>query len=176
MLGYLETGAFSVLVPHINSARDARAAVRAGCYPPRGTRGAGSGSRSANFGLTQTAAEYFDQAGRAALVVPQIEDVEAVEHLDEILAVPELEAVFVGPGDLSASMGYPGQSGHPEVRAVVDTVISKAKAASKLVGTTAGTPAAVKALAAKGADFVFCNALPMLADVTHRFLKDARGG
>lgn len=174
MLGYLETGAFSLLVPHINTAAEARAAVLAGRYPPRGTRGAGSGSRSANFGLTQTPSEYFERASRETLVVPQIEDIEAVEHLDEILAVQEVEALFVGPGDLSASMGFPGQAQHPEVQAVVERVINGAKAASKLIGTTAFSPAAVRRCAQMGVDFVFCNALPMLTEVTRRFLKEAR--
>ena len=174
MLGYLETGAFSLLVPHINTAADAGAAVRAGRYPPRGTRGAGSGSRSANFGLTQTPAEYFERASRETLIVPQIEDIEAVEHLEEILAVPELEALFVGPGDLSASMGFAGQAQHPEVQAVVEGVIARAKAASKLVGTTAGTPAAVRRCAELRVDFVFCNVLPMLADTLRRFLRESR--
>jgi 2-keto-3-deoxy-L-rhamnonate aldolase RhmA len=174
MLGYLETGAFSLLVPHINTAAEAKAAVRAGRYPPHGTRGAGSGSRSANFGLTQTPAEYFATASRETLIIPQVEDMEAVERLEEILGVPELEALFVGPGDLSASMGFAGQAQHPEVQAVVDRVIARAKAASKLVGTTAGSPAAVRRCAGMGVDFVFCSVLPMLANVTQRFLQESR--
>jgi 2-dehydro-3-deoxy-L-rhamnonate aldolase len=79
-----------------------------------------------------------------------------------------------GPGDLSASMGFPGQAQHPEVQAVVERVIEGAKAASKLIGTTAFTPAAARRCTQMGVDFVFCNALPMLTEVTRRFLKEAR--
>ncbi|MBI4280411.1 MAG: host specificity protein [Armatimonadetes bacterium] len=174
MLGYLETGAFTVTVPHIATAVRARAAVAAGRYPPLGIRGAGSGTRSANYGLTQTSSEYFAQANKEVLIVPQFEDAEAIERIDEILAVPEVEALLIGPGDLAASMGYPGQGGHPEVVKVVDMVIRKAKAAGKIVGTTAGTPAAVRALAAKNADFALCSANGIFGEAARKFLSEAR--
>ena len=174
ILGYLETGAFSILVPHINTPDEARAAVSAGRYPPLGIRGAGSSTRAANYGLTQSSAEYFARANTEVLIIPQIEDVKAVENLDDILGLPEVEAVMIGPGDLAASMGYPGQGGHPEVVATVDKVISRARAAGRMIGTTAGTPAAVRNLRSKGVGFALCSAASMLAEAARRFLHDAR--
>jgi len=172
ILGYLETGAFTITVPHINTAEDTRAALSAGRYPPLGIRGAGSGSRSANFGLTQTSAEYFARANEHVLVIPQIEDIEAVTNVRAILAVPGIEAVLIGPGDLAASMGFPGQITRPEVTAAVDRVISEARSAGKHVGTIAGTPAAANALIAKGVTFIMCSALPLLADAARTFLRE----
>jgi 4-hydroxy-2-oxoheptanedioate aldolase len=174
VLPYLETGAYTLAIPHVYSADRAKAAAAACYYPPLGIRGAGSSTRAANYGLTQTAADYFARANQEVLLLPQIEDVDAVRNLDEILAVREVEALLVGPGDLAASMGYPGQATHPEVVAAVDAVIAKAKAAGKLVGTVAWTPAAVHSLRAKGVDFVLCSAPLMLSEAARRYLKEAR--
>jgi len=173
ILGYLETGAFTILVPHINTAEDARAALSAGRYPPLGIRGVGSASRSANFGLTQTPAEYFARANEHVLVIPLIEDIEAVTNIRSILDVPGIEAVMVGPGDLAASMGFPGEITRPEVTAAVDRVISEARSAGKHVGTNVGTPAAANALMAKGVTFIMCSALSLLADAARTFLREA---
>ena len=174
ILTYLETGAFAVTVPHINTPEQAQAAVTAGRYPPLGTRGAGSGTRAANFGLTQTPTEYFARANEQVMIVPLIEDIEAVTNIRAILEVPGVEAVLIGPGDLAATMGFPGGGGRAEVVAAVDRVIAEARATGRRVGTTAGTPAAAKALIAKGADFILCSALPLLADAGRRFLREVR--
>ena len=172
ILGYLETGAFAITVPHINTSDQARAAVAAGRYPPNGTRGAGSTTPAANYGLTRTPAEYFAWANEQVWIIPQIEDIEAVKNIREILAVPGVEAVVVGPGDLAASMGLPGQPGHPDVMAAVHGAITAARSAGKHVGTVAGNPAAIRALMAKGADFMMCSALALLADAGRRFLRE----
>lgn len=174
ILSYLETGAFSIAVPHINTPEQARAAVAACRYPPLGIRGAGSTTPAANYGLTQTPPEYFVRANDQVLTIPLIEDVEAVANAREILAVPGVDAILIGPGDLAASMGFLGQAGHPDVSAAVDRVIREARTAGKHVGTVAGSPAAMKALMGKGADFLMCSALALLADAGRRFLSDVR--
>jgi 4-hydroxy-2-oxoheptanedioate aldolase len=176
ILGYLETGALAITVPHITNSDQARAAVAAGRYPPSGTRGAGSTTPAANYGLTQTAAEYFAQANEQVWILPQIEDAEAVKNIREILTVPGVEGIVVGPGDLAASMGLPGQPGHPEVMAAVHNVIAEARSARKHVGTVAGSPAAINALIAKGADFMMCSALALLADAGRRLLHEIKTG
>jgi len=171
ILGYLETGAFTIVVPHVNTPAQAAAAVAAGRYPPAGARGAGSASRAANYGLTQTAAEYFVRANTEVLIIPLIEDIRAVDNVRDILAVPGVEAIDIGPGDLAASVGFPGHPDHPEVTPRIARVISAAKSAGKLVGCDAGTPAGVRALAVQGVDFVMCNALKLLADAGRLFLS-----
>lgn len=174
ILGYLETGALAITVPHISDPDQARAAVAAGRYPPSGIRGAGSTTPAADYGLTHTAAEYFVRANEHVWILPQIEDIDAVTNIREILAVPGVEGIVVGPGDLAASMGLPGQPGHPDVMAKVHNVMAEARSAGKHVGTVAGTPAAMNALIAKGADFMMCSALAVLAEAGRRFLSEVR--
>jgi 2-dehydro-3-deoxyglucarate aldolase len=109
---YLDAGAAGVIAPLINSAEQARELVRAVKYPPQGMRGVGF-CRANMYGM------HFDQAVASAneqtLVCVQIEHVDGVRHVDEILSVPGVDAVFIGPYDLSASMGITGQFDHPKM-------------------------------------------------------------
>jgi 4-hydroxy-2-oxoheptanedioate aldolase len=98
----LDTGAMGVVVPMVNSRAEAEAAVSACKYPPRGTRSVGGGVHALNFAAS--AADYFARADDELLVVLQCEHIEAVEHADEIFSVPGIDAIFVGPNDLAASM------------------------------------------------------------------------
>jgi 4-hydroxy-2-oxoheptanedioate aldolase len=122
--------------------------------------------------VSQTAAEYLARANDLVMAIPMIEDMAGVANADEILRVPGVEAIVVGPGDLAASMGLPGQTNHPKVAAAVDAVIAKGKAAGRLVGTAAGTPQAAAAFIGKGVDFLLCNAIPLFADAARRFLSE----
>jgi 2-keto-3-deoxy-L-rhamnonate aldolase RhmA len=133
ILAYLEAGAMGIIVPHINTADDARAAVDAIRYAPLGRRGAGSGTAPANYGLTQTASEYFASANEALLVNVLVEEIEGVQNLDEILAVEGVDAAGIGPGDLAMSMGFPGQANHPEVRKLVGEAESRIVRAGKIL-------------------------------------------
>lgn len=119
ILGYLETGAMGVIVPHVSTAEAARAAVEAVKYGPLGARGAGSSTRPANYGLTQTSTEYFQRANDQVMLYVMIEDMAGVENLDEILSVDGIDIVAFGPGDFAMSIGYPGQPGHPEVQKII---------------------------------------------------------
>lgn len=137
ILGYAETGADCVLVPHITTAADAGRLARAVAYPPEGNRGAMSGSRAANYGITQTSAEYF-AAERHALPMAMIEDVEAADNLVELAAVPGLDTFLIGPGDLAMSMGIPGGANDPAVRSEVHRIARALWGAGKTVGTMIG--------------------------------------
>jgi 4-hydroxy-2-oxoheptanedioate aldolase len=98
----LDTGAMGVVVPMVNSRAEAEAAVAACKYPPRGNRSVGGSVHAMNFG--GSAGEYFARADDEILVVLQCEHITAVEHADEIFSVPGIDAIFVGPNDLEASM------------------------------------------------------------------------
>ena len=98
----LDTGAMGVVVPMVNSREEAEAAVAACRYPPRGNRSVGGSVHAMNFGAT--AHDYFARADDEILVVLQCEHIEAVEHADAIFSVPGIDAIFVGPNDLEASM------------------------------------------------------------------------
>jgi len=135
---YLDVGVWNLIVPHVRSASDAESAVRAASFAPRGGRVAGSGTRAARFGLTQTPVEYFERANAQVVVLPMIEDIEALDALDEIARVDGIRAAFVGAQDLSLSMGKPGRTSDPDVRAAADRAIRGLRAAGLVVGAPAG--------------------------------------
>ncbi len=115
----LDIGATGVMVPQVNTAEEARRAVRFCKYPLQGTRSVGVGRAHAYGSKLQ---EYLDRANEQTVVVIQAEHIWAVENIEEILAVEGLDAVLVGPYDLSASMGKMGQVDSPEVQAAIQRV------------------------------------------------------
>jgi 4-hydroxy-2-oxoheptanedioate aldolase len=124
----LDNGAMGVVVPMVNSRAEAEAAVSACLYPPRGTRSVGGTSHALNFGAS--AEEYFARADQELLVVCQIEHRQAVERADEIVSVPGIDAIFVGPNDLAAS--YRGADGKPPSEATIaDAMAQVLKACRK---------------------------------------------
>jgi len=145
----LDVGAAGVLVPFVNTADEARRAVAAAKYPPLGVRGF-SFSRANDWGVN------FDAEARSAnestSVVVMIESRQGVEHIEEIVAVPGIDAVFIGPYDLSGSYGVPGQTEDPRVREACQQVIATCDAADKSVGLLLVRPtlAAVQRVVADG--------------------------
>ncbi len=116
----LDAGAAGVLVPLVNSKVDAELAVSSVKYPPIGARGVGV-ARAHRYG--QNFDEYVRNANENTLLIVQIEHVEAVRNIEEILSVPGIDGTFIGPYDLSASMGIPGQLDHPDVQAAQRKVL-----------------------------------------------------
>ena len=128
----LDVGALGVMMPGVNSAEEALAAVQAVRYPPEGNRGFGPTFAALRWGLT--GAEYVRNANREVMAIVQIEHNEAVERIDEIVAVPGIGLPLIGPYDLSASMGLMGQVTHPKVQEAIDRVLM----ASRKAGLPAG--------------------------------------
>lgn len=128
---YLDIGAQSLLLPFVQNAAEAQAAVRATRYAPQGLRGMGGSMRASNFGRIR---DYVSSAQDELCVLVQVETREALDHLDEILAVDGVDGVFIGPADLSASLGHPGDPGHPEVRGAIDDAIRRIRARGKAPG------------------------------------------
>ena len=140
---YLDRGAMGVQVPHINTADEARAVVDACLYHPQGMRGLGGG-RMADFGWGSPVSEYVKSANSEMLVCVQIEDVIAVENLDEILGVQNIDVFFVGPTDLAQSMGHPGNNGHPDVVQTIKDVFDRIHASGHASGTPGSAEQAQK--------------------------------
>jgi 2-keto-3-deoxy-L-rhamnonate aldolase RhmA len=147
----LDAGAQTLLVPFVQNAEEARAAVAATRYPPEGIRGMAGMSRASRFG---TAANYLTTANRGMGVIVQLETADAVARLDEIAAVDGVDALFIGPADLSATMGHPGQLTHPDVLALTRKAVQRAKALGKPIGTVGGTPEVVAQYREIGFDYV----------------------
>ena len=123
----LDRGAGGVQVPHVNTRAQAEAAVRHAKFAPLGHRGFAAG----RAGLGEQMSEFTRRANEETMVVLMLEEVEALQNLDEILAVDHVDALFVAPGDLSQSMGYPGQIEHPEVQAAIDQAVARIRAAGR---------------------------------------------
>ena len=128
----LDIGAQTIVVPMVESAKQARDLVRACHYPPNGMRGVGASStRSSRFAWHS---DYVRTADEQICLVVQIESKAGVAALDEILAVDGVDGVFIGPADLSADMGFHGVSTGPQVQEVITDVLTKTVAAGKLAG------------------------------------------
>jgi 2-keto-3-deoxy-L-rhamnonate aldolase RhmA len=132
----LDIGAAGVIVPLIRTADDALRAVSACLYPPAGIRGFGP-RRPSNYGQL-SGPEFCASANAAISVIVQIEHIEAVNNIDAILSVPGLTSVFIGPNDLSGSMGHMGKPNHPEVLRVIDGVIASGRRKGIPVGIAFG--------------------------------------
>jgi 4-hydroxy-2-oxoheptanedioate aldolase len=148
----LEIGATSLLVPMVESAEQVRALVRATRYPPQGMRGVGSGlARSSRW---SSYPQYLHEANERICLLVQVESVEALAQIDAIAAVEGVDGVFIGPADLSASMGHLGSPAHPEVRAAIDAAIGRILAAGKAPGVLTVDEALARHYIGIGARFV----------------------
>ena len=148
----LDAGAQSLLIPMVNSAEEARAVVRAMRYPPRGIRGLGHAlGRGSNFGAV---ADYVTTIEEQLCLVVQIESRQAVENLEEILAVEGVDAAFVGPADLAADCGHAADIGHPDMQDLVARTLRRIAAAGKPAGIIDFPDAAIEGHFANGAQFV----------------------
>lgn len=148
----LDLGAQTLLVPMIQSADEARAAVAAMRYPPDGVRGvAAAVVRASRWGREEN---YITRANAEICTLVQVETPRGVAALDAILAVDGVDGVFVGPADLAANMGYPGQGSHPDVIACIDDSITKIAASGKAAGILDADPARARHYIDLGAKFV----------------------
>lgn len=173
----LDLGAQTLLVPMVSSAEQARAAVQAVRYPPHGIRGVGSAvARSARWNRI---GGYLEHADDHVSVIVQIETTDGVAAAEEIAAVDGIDGVFVGPSDLSASMGLLGQQTHPDVVAAVHKTFDAVRTAGKPVGVNAFDPAMAQSYIKAGASFMLVGAdVVLLArgseQLAARFVDDAK--
>ena len=147
----LDAGAAGVVVPHVDTAAQARAVVRATCFPPRGDRGSGGTSRAGRWGLLPRA-DYLEYGNEQALCVVQLESEVAIRNTREILAVDGIGAAFVGTADLSMSMGV--AAGSDEVDRLTTSALAAAAAAGVPIGTASATSDQARAALARGYDYV----------------------
>lgn len=173
----LDSGFSNFLVPFVESADDAVRAVAATRYPPQGIRGVSVSHRGNRFA---TVADYFDVANDNICVIVQIESHKAVDHIDAILAVDGIDAVFVGPSDLAASYGHLGNPNHPDVQQAIAHVFERAQAAGKSSGILATAQSDAERYLAMGCRVVaVCADLGLLKAgaqaVRQHFMQDQAG-
>lgn len=174
ILRFLDTGAHGVHVPWVNSADDAERAVRSVKYTPRGIRGL-AGSRASEWGLREPIGGYVQRANRETLVVIQIETQDAVDAIDDYLAIDGIDVLFIGPTDLSQSLGHPGDLRHPDVLAAMDRVADAVVGSGTTLGIYAGTVDMTKEWLDRGARYFTTSLEPFLRDGMRAHLRDVRG-
>lgn len=123
----LDLGAQTLLLPYIQSAAEAEAAVRAISYPPKGVRGVGGLMRASRFGQIDN---YTALAEEELCLLVQVETAQAMQNLEAIASVEGVDGVFIGPADLAASMGHPGDFSHPDVINEIENAIRQLQALS----------------------------------------------
>jgi len=148
----LDVGAAGVQAPQVTTAEEAKAVVAAAKFAPQGERGVCRYVRAAAYSAIP-AADYFPLANEALTIV-QLEGKRALDNLEAILAVPGLDVVFVGPYDLSQSLGVPGQVDHPSVTACVQRIVAACVARKLACGTFTESPAGAAKWVARGLRYV----------------------
>lgn len=147
----LDIGAASLLIPFVQSAAEARAAVAATRYPPDGVRGVSVATRANRFGRVPG---YLQNAGQQICVLIQLETRAALDALEEIAAVEGVDGLFIGPSDLAADLGHLGDAAHPEVQAAIADACARVRAAGKPAGILAPVEADARRYFEMGFSFV----------------------
>jgi 4-hydroxy-2-oxoheptanedioate aldolase len=127
----LDVGAQTLFIPYVQSAAEAQAAVLAMRYPPEGVRGVAGMTRASRFGRVEN---YFQTAAQELCLIVQVETQAALDQLEEIAKVDGVDGIFIGPSDLSASLGYPGDQAHPVVKKTIEDTIRRVRACGKPAG------------------------------------------
>ena len=171
----LDVGCMGVVIPGIRTRAEVEAAVKAVKYTPRGSRGLTS-TRTADFGLVRPLAEYVAQANEETMVLPIIETVEAINFLEDILAVEGVDGAIFGGTDLSAALGVPGQWQHQTVQDAFRKFISIGKQSGKAIGTVLRPGEDAQELLQQGVSIIVANAYSLLAKSSKAFVASVKMG
>jgi 4-hydroxy-2-oxoheptanedioate aldolase len=170
----LDIGARNLLLPMIDSAEEARAAVAAVRYPPHGIRGVGSAVGRASRWSSR--ADYLDISDSEICVLVQAETVTALENLPAICEVDGVDGVFIGPADLAASMGHRGKPGHPDVQKAIEAAMRTIIASGKAAGTLTSDQALARHYLELGCTFVATGVdILMFANAARKLARDFIG-
>jgi len=132
---YLDLGVQTLLLPYVQNAEEAAAAVRYTRYPPEGVRGVSGGSRASRFGRYK---DYFKRVHDETCLLVQVETQSAMKEIEKICAVDGVDGVFIGPNDLAADMGHLGNWQHPDVWKVMEDAAKRIRKAGKAPGILVG--------------------------------------
>jgi 4-hydroxy-2-oxoheptanedioate aldolase len=155
ILQFLDTGVHGIHVPQVNSGAEAEQVIQAAKYHPRGMRGLAA-TRAADFGMTMPLDQYTRQANAETLSIVHVETGEAVQRIDEFIAVDDLDVILVGATDLSQSLGYTGQRDHPEVMKAIDSVFEAVLPSDKALGFYVSSPDQAHYWRERGVQYITC--------------------
>ncbi len=148
---YLDVGVQTLLIPFVQDADEARNAVAATRYPPRGVRGYSAAARASDYGRVK---DYPNRCEEHLCVLLQVETPQALANIEAIAAVNGVDGIFIGPGDLSASMGFIGHPMHPQVVAAIEDAVARILACGKAAGILVGDEALARRYIEIGCTFV----------------------
>ncbi len=172
----LDIGALGVQVPQVGTPAEAERVVQSAKFAPVGTRGVCRNVRAARYSARDRY-RYFEESNRDTLVVVQIEGQVGLDHLESVLHVPGLDVIFLGPYDLSQSLGLPGQVDHPKVRHAMEEAITLCRGAGVAVGTFADNAEAAKRWADLGVQYLAVGVdAALIYNLTHKMITDFRAG
>jgi 2-keto-3-deoxy-L-rhamnonate aldolase RhmA len=169
----MDRGVMGVQVPHVDDAEDARRVVSAVKFGPGAARGLAAGTRPDSWGLGAKLSDFAAAANAQSLVCVQLESAAALANIDAILAVDGIDVFFLGPSDLSQSLGYPGNPQAPPVKQAIAAALARIVAAGK----TPGMPATAETVAdamASGARYIYTHLPRLLGTGAAAFLRAAR--
>jgi 4-hydroxy-2-oxoheptanedioate aldolase len=170
----LDTGALGVQVPQVRTRTDVEQAVQASKFAPLGSRGVCRNVRAARYSARDRFV-YLEGSNRETVVVIQIENKFGVENLDGILSVPGLDVVFLGPYDLSQSLGFPGQVDHPILKSTMEQVVTACRAAGVAAGVYADSPEAVRHWVDMGVQYIAVGVdTALIYTLTHKLVAELR--
>lgn len=168
----MDRGAAGVQVPHVNTVEDVRRAVAAVKFGPGDRRGLAAGTRPDRYGLAEAMPDFVERSNAESLLCIQLEHASAIDNIDALLEVEGVDVFFIGPSDLSQSMGYPGNPQAEPVKTAIERTLGKIVAA----GATPGMPAAsnnIGDVMSKGVRYIYTHLPKLLKTGSMEFLRAA---
>ncbi len=170
VLQYMDAGMMGVMMPGLETCEEIRMLVDAIKYPPVGKRGLGTTRAAGYISAGKEGVDYINFANEQTMVVPQFEDAALVERFEEMISQPGVDAVVIGPRDLSLNMGFPDGPNHPEVQEMIDRVIAICQKKDVAAGITAGSRADAEKQVARGATLILAIAQLVISAGSREFL------
>ena len=153
ILHCLDSGVTGIQIPSLRSVEDVKKIVPFTKYYPEGRRGFNGNQRAAKYGFMNIH-DYMKMSNENTLLIVQVETLEMVEEVDELCKIPEVDIIFIGPGDLSQAVGKPMQVNDPDVLKVIDSIIEKTKKSDKILGIWVGNPKDAQSYIEKGVRYI----------------------
>ena len=170
VLQYLDAGMMGIMMPGLESVDEIKMLVNAVKYPPLGKRGMGLARAARYVAVGSDAVDYINFSNEQTMVIPQFEDAALLDHFEEMISQPGVDAVIVGPRDLSLNMGFPDGPNHPEVQEMIDKVVAICKRTGVAAGITAGSRADSAKQVARGMTMILAIAQSVITAGSKEFL------
>jgi 4-hydroxy-2-oxoheptanedioate aldolase len=172
VLQYLDAGMMGIMMPGLESVDEIKMLVHAVKYPPLGKRGMGLARAARYVAVGSEAVDYINFSNEQTMVIPQFEDAALLDHFEEMISQPGVDAVIVGPRDLSLNMGFPDGPNHPEVQEMIDKVVAICKRTGVAAGITAGSRADSARQVNRGMTMILAIAQSVITAGSKEFLPE----